>query len=192
MEGIIDLIFSNPFLLILIIGGLYSLFKRKTEQQESEKDSSPQRPVETHMGPQPGRRQQSRTQPEPQRGQYTRTQSHPERSQQPRTQPQPAKETIETQTLAEHKQQQLNDLKKRLNANNDTKRNHEVVVSDRIRKQQINNLVSKYDDEPFNRRFKENVTRTGLINSVIMSEVLGPPRAMKPYEGMRFKRKYHR
>lgn len=165
MEGLFDFLFSNPFLVILLIGGLISFFKRNTGEQEPEK--APTRP-----------------QPKPVE---SRTDTKKEKAQLPRQKPQPVNEV---QTVEVYRQQQLNSLKDKLEERNDRLSDKKSQVSNHIRKRQTENVASDHKEEPFKRRFKGNVTRTGLINSVIMSEVLGPPRAMKPYDVRPFKRKY--
>lgn len=170
MEGLIDFIFSNPFLLILIIGGLMSLFKRKTEQPEQEQKNVPNRPL-----PMPAE---------------TRMETVKEKTRPPKLEPQPVNKKMEVRPVEQYRQQQMEELKNRLNVNNE--RVNHYKGSDQNVKSHVHSLTSKNDKRPFKRHFKDNVTRSGLINSVIMSEVLGPPRAMKPYEGMPYKRKYHR
>lgn len=172
MGELIDLILSNPLLIILIIGGLFSLLKRKTEQPESENEPS--------RRPMPAER---RTPNERERARPSDRQTKPA---------EPAKEMVETLTIEEQHQQQLDELKERLVVDQRRSSNQTERESYVTRRRQRNNSVSKNENQTFKQRFKENVTPSGLINSVIMSEVIGPPRSMKPYESRPFKRKHHR
>lgn len=177
MEQLIDLIFENPFLLVIILGALFSLFggKKKEEQQEQRQRQN------QRTGSQQQRQQQSQ--------QPMRTKSNPSQPRQQvkkKTQEKRAPQlSIEEQRARQMARFASNHVTEHHSAEADEK----LVRADERRKTEIQNLTSSYDQKRFKKEFKQGLTREGLINSVIMAEVLGSPRARNPYESIVSKRR---
>lgn len=62
---------------------------------------------------------------------------------------------------------------------------HDAIAENMLRKPPIeSNRKSR-----MKREIKQDLSKHGLVNNVIMSEVLGPPRAFKPYRSVTAERK---
>lgn len=66
------------------------------------------------------------------------------------------------------------------------KRKHDSIIGG-TNKVPENNLSAK--QKQFKKRIKRNVNREGLVNGIIMAEILGSPRATKPYRSVISQRK---
>lgn len=190
MEQLIDLILSNPFLIIIIVGALFSLLKgSKTAKEQQEKQQQ--------------QRQQQQGQRQPQ--QRTRSDQHSTRKPNPeqqasekRTSPlRELKEAIEKEfaNMREEKQvetvateiprmQQVDDMYERVNAAKEERERayQRGMDAKRRREKEEKSLVSQYQQTKFKQSFTKSLGKQGLVNSVIMAEVLGSPRAKQPYQ----------
>lgn len=175
MDQIIDLIFENPFFLVLIIGALLSLFgdKKKGKQEEREQ----------------GQQQTSsrRRMPEPEGKPLGRMETTPER--QPNL-VQKKKEMSSQLSIEEHRANQMAEYLKR-SSTNETSTDRDELSEDQVNKEQkrIQKLATSYKQNEFKKEFKKSLTKEGLVNSVIMSEVLGSPRSRNPYQSVITKRR---
>lgn len=179
MDQIIDLIFENPFFLIIILGALFSLFggKKKEEQQEQRQTQQQrtQQPSQRQRQPQP--HQQIKTRP-------TTAQSEKQVNRSERGKA-PSQLSIEEQRA----KQMARFASDNVTSHHSDDAERKMVAADNRRKTEIQNLASSYNQKRFKKDFKKSLTSEGLINSVIMSEVLGSPRARNPYQSVTSKRR---
>ena len=173
MGELFDTVLKNPFLLIIIIGGIISFLKGKSgkpEEEEGKQPSSNSKPVETSsQTPSPfGREQRTgRKQPIKRRVQ----------------------ETAQKVTVEEHRKEQMQRLSQQMSANQQRSMEERPKVADATREHQINNLASNYTQDKFKNQFKKSLTPKGLIDSIVMAEVLGAPRARQQYQSPVLKRR---
>lgn len=166
MEDLFDAILRNPFLVLLIIGGIISFFKGKNEKQEDKKrppETKPKRPE-----PRPvNQRKEVIIKQEPPRAQEQR---------------------VERLTIEEHQQKQMESLMSRLHTM-EAPRSYERPNDANIKREiEVQNLVSQYNHTKFKKSFVKSLNKEGLINSIIMAEVLGLPRAKQPYQSVAVRR----
>lgn len=165
MDGLFEAILSNPFLILLILGGIFSLFGGKTDKAHQENKQSSNRPTQTTQS-------------------YRRT--DPIRN----TQVNDHKTTnINTMSIEEHREEQIERLKDQLH-NNDR---YETLPSDDkntlSEPKAIHHHEKSYQFNQFKKDMKRNLTKQGLVDSIVMAEVLGAPRARKPYRSIIYERK---
>lgn len=161
MEDIIDLIAGNWFLIALIIGGIIKVLSGASEDHEEKR----QKPV-----PRP-RTQAPRPTPTPSGG-----------GNRPNTvKPVP----VQSVSIEEQQQKQLDQLAGKLLT--DQKQTLTDMRDEDHHAQSIDHEIPKmkpntnYEHVKYKKQIKGQLTRNGLIEGIIMSEVLGPPRARKPH-----------
>lgn len=181
MNELIDVFLKNPFFIILIIGGIFSLLKGKGQEEEQEKQKQ-----EQAQQRQTRQRQQTRTvpnrAPQQQRSSY---QEQAEKKEKPK-----ANDNL---SADEQWQQQMQQFANRLEDNDYSDNLHSGLtetsgIADEKRQTEVQDLVSKYNHKKFKKQFKGSLTSKGLVNSVVMAEVLGAPRATNPYQSIIDKR----
>lgn len=122
---------------------------------------------ETNSSPRPT---QSRTQQKPV--------ERPEKTQKPR-------QSAELQTYFDEKQEQLKQLQSNLGVDPESSQYEQAL-------QKYQELKVKKESKPKTKQRKtafsvaRNISKEGLAESVIMAEVLGPPRAKKPYQQKKY------
>ncbi|MEN2765947.1 hypothetical protein [Ornithinibacillus xuwenensis] len=162
MDGLLEIL---PFIIFIIAGIIKAISGGNSEQKEKQQ-SKPKQP--NHV-PKPTATPS---------GGNTRT-----------------KQTVYESTKAEvsieeQKQQQMERLASRMNTDVRASKNNVnqkdialgSVIQDEIKHH--DNQQSSYKKEQFKKQVKNRLNGEGLINGVIMSEVLGPPRARKPYRNV--------
>lgn len=159
MDEIFDFIFGNLFIVIIIIGAIIKLFGSKSKQEDATQKEPPARVSNTSAS-------QQRRPEQPVRERVTRSEQ--------------VSEQREHLTIEQHRAKQLEQLQRHHQSSRQEDRPHtgmhvEPTVS----------IVSKEtteDDVTID--LKDKLTHQGLIDSVIMAEVLGSPRALKPYQNI--------
>lgn len=171
MEELINLVLDNPFFIIIIIGAIYSLLKGKSKQEEQPEEQERQQ----------GQQRQQRTPeiPKP----ITAKQSNYNRPTDRQRQ-----EAISSISIEEHRAQQMKQFATSVSTNEHSMMTNRPKVADARRNAEIQNLSSSYNQVKFKKQFKKSLTNEGLINSVVMAEVLGLPRARNPYQSVIAKR----
>jgi len=146
MEEIFELLFKNPFLLLLIIGYLTTVFRGKSDEQK-EREKQPKRtpPKQT-------------------------TESSPKN---------PETDTVEMSSIEAQRKEQLERLQTQLETkmpSQDLNLNDYstlgTTISDGESKQPVKQKMNK-------NKIQQRLNQRGLVESVIMAEVLGSPRAKK-------------
>jgi len=166
MDGLIDLVLENPLFLIILIGGIVSLFKGKSEQAE-ESESTTNKPKPRSVEDLFERAHQRE-----------RTRS----TEKVRTEP------ISSKTIEELREEQMLRFAGQADDDEDQQKNDEYTSRSSNRIMEENTKVN-HKKQAFKQNFNKSLTRKGLVNSVIMAEVLGAPRARKPYQSVITKRR---
>ncbi|SHF68138.1 hypothetical protein [Ornithinibacillus halophilus] len=151
-------------ILMLILSALSKLFGGD-KGQEKKKQQPPVRP-RTQSTPRPT--------PTPSGGQSQRTRRE---------------STVQTISIEDQQKQQMERLAGQMRTTVDQSLNE--YSNDEIKKTSLSEPMKKHKKDVLNKkqanfkkRMKNNLHRDGLANSVIMAEVLGPPKARKPYRSV--------
>ncbi|MGM8364621.1 hypothetical protein ACLIBG_03960 [Virgibacillus sp. W0181] len=168
MEELFQFITSNFIMFVIIIGGLISLFRNKQTGEQQSK----QRPSNI-----PETRSQTQSKQEEVRDNWQLD----ERMQ----------ESIETMTSEEQREKQLERLKSQVNANSHMNRQRSNNASKDVQDNHKSfqplpestdrRLSDSKQDDHFKKKIKGQLNRGGLLESIVMAEVLGSPRSLKPY-----------
>ncbi|MFD2630868.1 hypothetical protein [Oceanobacillus kapialis] len=158
ISSILEAIFGNMFVILAIIAGIIGFFKEGSKKKEENTQNRPRQNT-----------------PPTQRS----------NSSNPRTSPslEDTVSTIDASSIEEQQQNQLDHLANRYAT---AKRSAENI-SENLQRSSSLKERSKEDDhlsasqKQFKRKLNRNLTKQGLANGVIMAEILGPPRAKKPY-----------
>lgn len=100
------------------------------------------------------------------------------------------KPTVTSITIEEQQKQQMERLANRLSANVQDSKSHNgnqdhtlgSAIKDQIKHQSL--TKQEIGKERFRKQIKNGLNQQGLVQGIIMSEVLGPPRARKPYRSV--------
>lgn len=177
MEGLIEMIIKNPIVILAVLGGLASLMKRKKDQEKQANEESPQAQKPVVRSPQTSGQQLTK---------------------QVFKRPNPSV-SVNTSSIDEHRAEQLRRYTEQMASNNSnttvTKNTEHSGLQDRPkvadarRDVEIENLGSSVQQKQFKKQIKKGLTTEGLVNSILMAEVLGPPRARNPYQSVISKRR---
>lgn len=162
MESLIQLIMDNLFIVVIIIAGIIGFFRNSSAEQEQDRGQT-NRPRQTPSG--------------------GGNQTHQRRTHKPQSNPSVPASIEEQQSeqlgrLANQSQTETKDAMEKLP--------HDSIIGNTLRDPNKNNSGEK---EALRRQVKRNLGKTGLVNGIIMSEVLGSPRAKKPYQISHAKRR---
>lgn len=166
VDELFKAILGNPFLLIIVIGGIVSLLKGKSGDKEKESQPAQRSPKPAPVA-QPFDRQVQRN--------YNQTKD--ENKQEP----------IHTLSMEDQREKQIERLAGHIQTTSEPEHSglkNRPKVADARRLEEIKQLASSYDQKKFKKDFKTSLTSKGLINSVVMAEVLGSPRSRKPYQSV--------
>ncbi|MFD1066359.1 hypothetical protein [Oceanobacillus locisalsi] len=183
-----DWIFDNLYLVIIILFGIISFLSssgKKEEEQKKKQSTPPNNPTQTRQ-----RQQQSSSQ-----GAGTQQQSQVQRQrqrEQPRAQRQVYQEgerpDISAGSIEEQQQKQMERMADRYQTSSqedleDAEQNFKGL---KVERKSEENAPGRAE---MKRRVSGNLEGKGLVNGIIMAEVLGSPRAKKPYRSIIQKRK---
>lgn len=167
MGGLIDLILENPLFLIILIGGIVSLLRGKSENtEENQPETKRPKPAQAENAFEPSRqRERSRS-----------------------------AETIKTEPVAsrsieELRQEQMLRFSGQADSDEDQQVNKSRKISNKIRKESTRSRDIRQNEKVFKNNFNQSLTKKGLVNSVIMAEVLGAPRSRRAYQTVITKRR---
>jgi membrane-associated HD superfamily phosphohydrolase len=169
MEALLELIFGNFFIVLLIIVGILGFLRdnaAKQKEEERKRRSRPTKPV-----PQASRNPQS---------------SRDDSRNTVRDTLEKARETISSVSVEEQQKEQMEKLADRFN----TRANEKLgEIQDDISKgksvlQEVSKADLSKEQEQIKRGVSQSLRGKGLINGIIMAEVLGPARARKPYRSV--------
>lgn len=165
MESFFEFIFGNIVLVVIIIGALIN-FLNKGKEDDAEEEA-PKKPV-----PPPQVKRESVPPPRAERS---------------------VQEGYPQETLADYQEQQqaqYERLKAQYHAAS-LEKDTPKEVQERLKKQ-ANPILNNEINDGIHIGLEQKLTPKGLMESVIMAEVLGPPRAVNPYENIIMKRKRRR
>ncbi|GGJ83379.1 hypothetical protein GCM10007063_02350 [Lentibacillus kapialis] len=96
--------------------------------------------------------------------------------------------TVSASSIEEQQDEQRKQLAERMNTTKHqyTEQEHDAIISHKTRKSDTDLTDQQLK---LRKNMNNNLTRSGLINGVIMSEVLGQSRAVKPYRSIITQRK---
>lgn len=172
MESFFELIAGNFFFVIIIVVAIINLFSKakkatETTQNEDTKDPRQQKP--------------------------TLQERIEEKVEQARESYQQVKDTIETETkertksVDEQRKEQYDQLRRRIQSDQ-----HNSVGEHRV---DVKTPKKQDESQPeteaisFEKHLEKNLTKQGLAESIVMAEVLGPPRALNPYQNVAVRRR---
>lgn len=166
MDGLIELILENPFFLIILIGGIISLLRGNSEKvEENEPSTNRPKPAQVEN---PFERIRQREQ--------TRS------TERVRTEP------ISSKSIEELRQEQMQRFTGQIDSDEDQQEKDIRRASDAIRKEISQEKKPNSNETAFKNNFNQSLTKQGLVNSVIMAEVLGAPRSREAYQSVIAKR----
>ncbi|RLL48043.1 hypothetical protein D8M04_01825 [Oceanobacillus piezotolerans] len=170
MEGLLDLIFENFFVILILLSGLLGLFGKNEKDKKTDK-------------PHPKRPSPSNT---------TMEQKSQRKVQEPSS---PIPTTI---SIEDQKKEQMERLASQLKT--DVKASMEAINGreisnhsfDAFKGKELQRKAEQLSEEQkkLKREIGNNLTKKGLVQGIIMSEVLGPPRARKPFRTVSDERKF--
>ncbi|WP_156291107.1 hypothetical protein [Oceanobacillus salinisoli] len=167
MEGFLEAIFSNFFLILIILSGIIGFFRNNANNaREEQKEKQLNRPKPASTPP-----------------------SHKKRPENPsRTGNRPDPAT--TVSMEKQQQEQMERLADQLKTTTrDTIKNisEQYNTSEETILQPKNNLTK--EQAQLKKEINTSLNQKGLIQGIIMSEVLGAPRGRKPYRSVIEERK---
>lgn len=169
MEKLIEFIMSNLFLIIIIIAGIMSFLgnQQKEKQNEQKKKQGPQ----TRQSSIPPERKQAESRGQ-QLGRMSTESQAPMKSVEEQQQEQMERLADQFQTETKERVDELTE---------------NVDMESALKEIQTDN--SQQEKQQLKRQMRDNLKGKGLMSGIIMSEVLGPPRAIKPYRNVIHERK---
>lgn len=168
MGQLIDLFLENPLFIIILIGGIFSFLRGKSEKPEDEN-----KPSTTNQRPQRAESTLERT-PRP-----ARTRSSENQVQVP----------VSSKSVEEIREEQMARFTTKRESHEDDRGKDIPRIADSIGKEVVREKDFNHNKQAFKNDFNKSLTRKGLINSVIMAEVLGAPRARNSYQTVITKRR---
>jgi hypothetical protein len=157
-------IFDNLFIIIIIVSGLIGFFKNNETEEKKKETTKPVPPMSSRVPntPPPVRREQPRAE----RKVYREG---------------PKKPTISTASIEEQQKAQMERLAGKYGAITDSLEDLTGQFSggSSLREQTEDSTVKR---ENLKKQVSTNLGAQGLVNGIIMSEVLGAPRAKKPFK----------
>jgi|SRR5699024_1181832 len=164
-----DFIAENFIIIVIIIGGILSLFKNKSNPSEDERQRAGNPAA-------PGSQKRNHPSASHSRSTNSRTGYTP-----------PTMNKQNPVSIEEQKKKQLEELQKRMGGSSmavvqeEEDNSHQAGLESNLRSPTI---VKPYHHREFRNEIKGKLNRKGLIDSIVMAEVLGPPRAKKPYSSI--------
>lgn len=178
MSGLFDFLFANPFLVILLVGGLISFFSRmgQAAQQQNNRDEEPEQPhVEEQQPRQRPQRGPVQTQPrvdhrQPKQQEIRWEDYFPQESAPP-AQPDIQPASVEASERALEKTEKLQE------------RRHQLQERVNRFKEAEQNLASRKRDEanagePLDLNLSQ-LSGKEAMKAVVLAEILGPPKGRK-------------
>ncbi|MFC0299766.1 hypothetical protein ACFFIS_02860 [Virgibacillus soli] len=182
MADLFEFIAQNFVLIIIIVGGILKVLKESSSSKQKEETTGRQQRPANPSRPRP-------VSPVPTQAQ--RVPTKPVKQEQ--------KQTVQTVSIEEQQQQQLERLAGSMRTTVDLPMSEIGDIQDNslesgiehsaILLERKHNQANDYHHEKFKSQMKNQLNRNGLIEGIIMAEILGPPRAQKPYRPVTEERK---
>ncbi|MEN1969360.1 hypothetical protein WMZ97_14945 [Lentibacillus sp. N15] len=147
-------------IILAIIGGIIGLFNKKSEQQTNQK---PYKPKPARSTPTIPNRSQQRQTEAPQKG-------------------------MDTIAMQEQRDAQMHELASRMKLDAGDSENEDMY---QVNFEHLQTKPSQFNENKtaMKNQVRKNLNRKGLVDGIVMAEVLGPPRARKPYRSITSQRK---
>lgn len=161
MEGLIELVLNNPILLLLILGYLATLFRGKPDANEQPKKQHRPKPIPPNQTGTPIGKIELEKRP------------HIEEQVEPKIEPQ--------LSIEEQREQQMQRLQAQFGGSSTYEDMDEVEMHSGL-VQKISDREREWQDQQaaaLKKNIKQKLNQQGLIESIIMAEVLSRPRAKK-------------
>ncbi len=172
MESFFDFIFGNIFIVIIIVGAIIN-FLSKGKQEEKKQNSAPDRPQPTVPDLKESKPYEK-----------ARETLHEARKKIER------KAEIPTRSIEEHVQEQYDRLRNQYQSSREIETDSLHSTSLPLRQENQMEVQRTEEEHPSVQvNLDKKLTSKGLIESVIMAEVLGSPRALNPYQNIITKRR---
>jgi len=169
MDQVIEFIMNNLFLIVVIVSAIFGFFSNQQKEEEKNQRKQPHRsPARPTQRPVPANRTESKGQP---LGRMNTEKAEIEEA---------------MDSIGEQQQRQMEELAQNLNtqaqeAVNEV-RNVPGELSDILKEAEIKSL--EQERTRLKKQVQGQLKGKRLMNGIIMSEVLGPPRAIKPYRSV--------
>ncbi len=181
MDGFFDFIFSNFFIVIIILVAVFNLFnKGKNQREESETNSQNRRQEQPEK---PSLQERIEQKVKEAKESYQEIQDTIASESKTET----SQKTEAPKSIQEQRQEQYEQLKRRLQPSNQRTKD-EPLPETRVSVKPVNTSSDQEKLEVM-KQFDKKLTRQGLAESIVMAEVLGPPRALNPYQNVAMKRR---
>lgn len=163
MGELIELVLKNPFLLLLILGWVVTMFRGKPA--ENEQQNKQERPKRTHT---------QRQSPSQQTG-------TPIGRIEPEKRPVIKQEEVQQSlSIEDHREEQLQRLQAQLGAGSSYEDYEEANQPSGLGPSITDNMQQSIAKQPaMKNNLKHKLNHQGLVESIIMAEVIGLPRAKK-------------
>ena len=183
MEGLIEFIFANLFLVIIIVTGLLSFFKnmlanqnKQGSPQKDKEEGSPLKDVMKRL------EDMVETFENPEQTTTRRTVSKTETN---NNFDSPIEETSATfQDQYEEQYERLQQQYQSIRNSNVLERLEQNELRNPITDSFMQTEVNRNENAELNVNLTAKLNKTGLIESIVMAEVLGPPRARRQHHRM--------
>lgn len=166
MDNLIDLVLSNPLFLVILIGGIISLMKGKSEQENKGKETTTQKPKQN-----------------PLEELFERSKQR----EQTRTAEKVITEPKSTKSIDELREKQMSKFTQQVDDEIDQEKVEQIKNLQKHMKEE--HTKKNRTKKAFRKDFTKSLSSKGLVNSVIMAEVLGPPRGRRSYQNIISKRR---
>lgn len=208
MGNIIDFLLSNPIFLMILIGVILSFGKddkKKKQRQKQQRERQGRRSQGETAAPKSlgetiretissiedefKKMADPDSEPGKSKEQYERSKSEQTVNQEVKSQPL-GRFAVEEETvdrIEEQRQKQYEKLAGNIAQAAQFEADEEVKPQ--LLNKQTETQSAKLKQGSFKKNFKKQLTKEGLVNSIVMAEILGPPRAKRPYENVLTKRR---
>lgn len=178
MESFFDFIFSNIFLVVFVIVSLLGLLnKSKPDQKGQQKEVNTEQQQRPRTN-EPMRRMREMIETLEQEFNPVQEEIKKVREEKIKQQAEINTEIKQPSSYLEERQLQFERLQSRYASQSNIEESRTTLNTTNILREQSNvQEMEKVD-------LSNKLTREGLIESVMMAEVLGPPRALKPYQSI--------
>lgn len=177
MGDFIEFIMNNMFLVIIIISGIIGFLSSNKEEQKKQQQRKTQQQRPTASKPKPTPTPSGPKEPQHRQRVYqTKTQSE-------------EKDLTATASIADEQQEQMKRLEERYGITStdltDEDLSHQGL---KFRKSLTKIKDLSEEQRVLKKDIRNSLKNKGLINGIIMAEVLGKPRSLKPYESVTLER----
>jgi|SRR5699024_5944324 len=189
MDSFFDFIFGNFFIVIIIVVGLINLFSKgkqandQTRERQERNTNTERRPVSSAEREQPKSLSEVLEQ---------KVEQAKETFQQASNTYKDASDQL-PKSIEEQRAEQYEELRRRMQTPQTNQQDRSKDSSNLSAENKVKDVDSMEQTTPKDLEvayhLQRNLTREGLAESIVMAEVLGPPRALNPYRNVAAKRR---